>query len=143
MGQYFQYFVASADEAAACAADGPAEHGLPQVELKYVDPVVLLGHLTAAATGEEFSVEGSLEAFADEEPSPEERLLVRVPDDQVAALAQISDEQVTPLAVEWATSEFWCVEEDPDELARTVQELRSLARSATQAEWGMYAWALI
>jgi hypothetical protein len=144
MGQYFHYFAASADEAAAHVVDGPAGSGLPQVELKHVDPVVLLGHLVAAAAGEEFSLEDSLQAFLGSEPAPAGHLLVRVPDRQVAVLAAVADDQLMPLAVHWSKSEFWSgSDEDPDQLADAVHELRSVACSAAQPGCGMYAWALV
>ncbi len=143
MSQYFHYFAATADEAAAAVEDGPSSSGLVQTELKSVDPVVLLGQLVADVTGVEFSVDDRLAQYPDEEPTPAGHLLVQVVGGDVAVLAGISDESVAPLAAQWAQSEYWFGEEDPDALTEAVQDLRSVARAAVATGRALYAWALV
>lgn len=136
MGQHFRYFAASAEEAADVSVEGPAGSSLSQVELKSVDPVILLGGLVS-----ELSVEERLLMYADAEPSAAGRLLVRLADDDVAFLAGIADEEVQPLAVRWAESEYWLGGENATTAAETIGALRVLARTADESGRSVYAWA--
>ncbi|WP_052851454.1 hypothetical protein [Streptomyces avicenniae] len=140
MGQYFRYFAATPDEAAACVVNGTESTGVPQTEVKWVDPVVLLGELCALARGQDFTAEEGVARYADDEP-PEEGTapLLRLHREDVTVLSSLSDEALLPLAARWAASDNWVMPEDPNELADVIGELRTIAHAATREGHGMYA----
>ncbi|WP_103529253.1 hypothetical protein [Streptomyces sp. SM12] len=144
MGQYFEYFAATAEEAAACVPDGPTAAGHTVCEVKGIDPVVVLGELFAHARGEDgYDLGRSLERWPVERRPPEgDAELVRVHDGNVAALASVPDERLPGITVRWAAGEYWVAPERPEELAPSVAQLRDIAVAANRPGHGMYAWWL-
>jgi hypothetical protein len=57
MGMLTDYFAATPEEAMAHAERGPLVPALPYVELKWVEPSILLGLLWAHIAGAEYSLD--------------------------------------------------------------------------------------
>ncbi len=146
MGVLFDYFLAESDQVATSVLDsGPGEAGLAFVDGKGIDPVVMMGNAEALLTGRTYD-----EVTADHGDMPPvaladegERVVLRLPDGLVAALADASQSRVTEAARPWSqTEEFWG-HGDPDALADFLGKLAELARQAQSRRHGMYCWLCV
>ncbi|NJQ06966.1 hypothetical protein [Streptomyces lonarensis] len=147
MGQYYEYFAATAGTARGCAADGPTAAGLDAAELKWVDPVMMVSELCALVHGEHPGSGAAPETWLARFPItrlsvPGDAELTALHEDAAAALASVGDEQLVPLATAWADSEFWVTTEDPEELVEVVRQLRDTAVAASRPGRSLYAWWL-
>ncbi|GAB3838941.1 hypothetical protein ACFPIJ_35535 [Dactylosporangium cerinum] len=157
MGMLTDYFVATADRAAALAEDGPCSApDLPILEMKGVEPWVLGSKLWAiieglpADNGDHDSGNGGdgvpfdldrCDAGADwVATAGDSRVVVRLADGFVAALTALPDERVPGVSSHWARSEEWGGDIEPGELDETVLALRDLARQAVAPDLHLYVW---
>jgi hypothetical protein len=147
MGLLCDYFLASSDEiAAAVVESGPGRvvPPLAVVDGCGVEPTVQLGTLEELLTGR------SYDEIAAREDEPlvavlddGERVVERLPDELVTALAAASDERLAEVAVPWSqTEEFWG-QSSPDALTGLLCELAALARSATDGGQRLYCWVCV
>jgi hypothetical protein len=120
------YFTADDDQAALAALTTKPEN---VIEMKGLDPVVVLGTLEALLTGVPYDEvtadprQGHL--VSDPEESPE-AFIVAVTDRLQEALATADDAHLTEVAQRWALTEE-LIGADPDDLANALRELSALA----------------
>ena len=141
MGTFTEYFAATRDEALACAADGPGNTELPQIDLKWIDPAVMLGQLWAHAEGQPYSQD----YWGDDGPplagDGQGPWVVQIKDACTASLAAIADDRLLPIAEGWRLAEEWIGDWEPDELAEVVGGLRTVAQAAQSTDdTHMYVW---
>lgn len=110
--------------------------------LRGFEPLVQLGTLEELLTGrpyEDIVADDRIIADAD----GGERLVMRVSQSLVRALASASSQDLSEVAVPWSqTEEFWG-QADPAELAEDLHHLAGLATRATAAGHTVYCWVCV
>lgn len=160
MGLLCDYFIADDDKQAEAVIDWPggpaagvpkrgffgrATGGLPTVEGRGVEPVVVLGMLQQLLTGKSFDDQLAdpqsprMVAMRDEG----ERLVIRIGDDLVRALSRVELARLQSLAHPWADIEEFHGQADPLELAFFLEALRDLARRAEDSPGSLYCWLCV
>jgi hypothetical protein len=149
MGVLCDYFAAPTDTVAASVVDldgGPAAHAipLPTIQVKGIDPVVQMGTLEAILTGQSHDdiwTEHVVPILADHDGG--ERLVVRLRDELVTALAQAKPKELKRTSVAWSkTEEFWG-RAGPKDLLRLLASLAELARGALARSATLYCWVCV
>ncbi|MBP2702934.1 hypothetical protein JOL79_03850 [Microbispora sp. RL4-1S] len=150
MGVIYDYFSAATDDEAAAVYDWPAGPICPpsgtepkdSVEVKNIDPHVMMGTLEALLTGNRYE---------DITERPRHAATLRFGDDGgdglftitgefTSALVSADDDRIHAVAHAWSeTEEFWG-HADPAELAELLRDLRDLAVRATQQRHQLYCW---
>jgi hypothetical protein len=132
------YFVATADQAAAVALRGPQDRGVPAVLAKWILPM-RLGTLYAIAVGL-----GEADAEVDEPVDvdrPDGPWLMVIRDEVTATIAAVADEDLASVGNAWAMTEEWQRDRAPaSEVVSIFGELRDLARQADPPTRRMYLW---
>lgn len=118
---------------------------LPVIDGRGIEPVVQMGTLESLLTGRSYddvmasSPGGNVLANRD----GGERLVVRLNDSLVKALAKAPAEQLWAAATPWSeTEEFWG-QGDPEALSAFVEELGDLARRANAGGGHLYCWVSV
>jgi hypothetical protein len=149
MGILTDYFAAPDDTRAATAAalgpDSPdpltSQPAFATVELKGIDPFVVLGTLTSLLTDRPYAEvtadarHGSLVATAGDEGP----WVVSVTDTVVGALAGATPAALDEVAVRWAATEE-LEGSDPVDLADALHRLSALCARADDAGHRLYCW---
>jgi hypothetical protein len=146
MGLICDYFAAPSDESAAEVVDrdgGPA--GLPPVVGGRIDPVVVLGTVTALLTGRTF---GEVLAAGDRrDPVAMQddggQLVLRVDDVVVDALTGADDAALAAAAVPWSQTDELAGVSDPESLTGFLRDLAGLARGARDRGEALYCWVCV
>lgn len=149
MGINTDYFAASSDEMAASVLDGgPAEAsaGFATVELKNVDPTVVMGLLESLLTGQDYDSvldnprQGEVLAAADDGV-----MVVALTDELRDALATSDESRLSVVGAELAATEELDASDAEDVAAVIggVRELAALARSAQARGEGLYCWVCL
>jgi len=155
MGVLYDYFRAADPAAVAALMDrheamSPASLDgwpTPVVELKAVDPTVVLGQLIGFITGAEYS--GDLigerlvwPAGGEQDVEHEGPWVTVLRDPARDALAGLDEARVPELAARWARIEEFGGYRDGDETfaAETIGELSGLARAARDAGERLFCW---
>ncbi|ETK35589.1 hypothetical protein [Microbispora sp. ATCC PTA-5024] len=150
MGIFYDYFRAATDDEAAAVCDWPAGPTCPppgtepkdSVELKGIDPHVMMGTLEALLTVSRYEdiADRSRHAATLQHSDDGHQGLFTITDEFTTALATAGDEQIRAVAHPWSqTEEFWG-NADPAELSEALYELRDLAVQARQHEHHLYCW---
>jgi hypothetical protein len=146
MGVLFDYFLADSDEVAASVLESSAgEAGLPFMDGRGIDPVVMMGTAEALLTDRTYEEVDAARGVVPPVAMADEGTLVvlRLPDTLVAALAGATDLRLAEVAGPWSqTEEFWG-EVDPDVLGGFLGELAELARQAQSGRQHMYCWVCV
>ena len=146
MGIFTDYFVAPSDEvAAAVLASGPADvPGLPVLQMKGMEPIVIMGSLEAILTGRDFDEvcdnprQGLMLVYeADGGTS-----VTALTDELRDALASSDENRLRAAGAELAATEEVAAAdgEDVEAVVDGVLELAALARTARERGEGMYCW---
>ncbi|GAB1822856.1 hypothetical protein [Herbidospora sp. RD11066] len=140
------YFSAATDDEAIAVIGRPS--GVSpndRVELKMIDPHVMMGSLESLLTGvpyEEISARprhARLLRLHDDESEA----VVTISDEFTSALAAATDDELRAVAGPWSeTEEFWG-HADPAELTGILMELRDLAVRTLEGGRRLYCWMLI
>jgi hypothetical protein len=160
MGVLFDYFLADSDENAAAVIDwpgGPANGvpkrglfgkaipGLPAVDGKGIEPTVNLGMLEELLTGKSFDEQlqdpQSRPIVADRDGG--ERLVIRIGEVFVSALAEASPARLEELSNPWSQIEEFYGQADPADLSTFLLRLRDLATQATNSQQQLYCWVCV
>jgi hypothetical protein len=169
VGLINDYFTAPSDEAAAGVVDrdgGPAGvpaavstgwlhgtpasaaapgAGFPTVVGGRIDPVVVLGTVTALLTGRTFSE--VLAAGDRRDPVALEddgaQVVLRVDDVVVDALTGADDTTLTAVAVPWSQTDELAGALDAETLAEFLRDLAGLARGARGRGEALYCWICV
>ena len=146
MGIFTDYFVAPSDEvAAAVLASGPAEvSGLPVLQMKGMEPIVIMGSLEAILTRRDFDEvyenprQGLMLAYEEDGGTS----VTALTDELRDALAACDESRLREAGVELAgTEEVAATDaEDVESVVDGVLELAALARTARERGEGMYCW---
>ena len=125
-----------------CAGTGPAFDG---VELKHVDPSVVLGQLVAFATGTAWDPDLVKDRLiwpeGGEHDTEYQGPWVVVIDDRTRdTLAGVPAQRMTDLVRRWAGIEEWDGLADADNLPETVEQLTALAARARDSGESLYCW---
>ncbi|MCT9930824.1 hypothetical protein N5079_11400 [Planotetraspora sp. A-T 1434] len=150
MGVFCDYFSAAADEDAAAVHAWPAGPTCPPdnvgakdtVELKGIDPVVMMGTLEALLTGLPYDqlVDRPRHGAVLRDNEDGGGGILTITDEFTAALAAATDERIRTVAEPWSqTEEFWG-RGDPAELAELLQDLRDLAVRTIRDGHRLYCW---
>jgi hypothetical protein len=126
---------------------GPAEPVYDTVEVKGIDPVVMISTLEAILTGVSYEeiIAGPRAGQVLDDRDGGERLIVALSDEIQEALASADQETIDRVVPEWLrTEEFgmtagWSV---PD-VARIVGDLAGLARRAKERGDKLYCWVCV
>lgn len=156
MGLICDYFSAPSDESAAEVADrdgGPAGvltadatgPAFPTVAGGRIDPVVVLGSVTALLTGRTFSEVLAAGDRRDPVAMQDDggQLVLRVDDTVVDALAGADDAALTAVVDPWSQTDELAGASDPDSLAEFLRDLAGLARGARAGGEGLYCWVCV
>jgi hypothetical protein len=139
MGLLTEFFIASADQAAKLAEDGPQDASVPAVFGKDVDTVKIatLNRLIIDPAGE-------LRLDIDEPVNvdqPDGPWLFVMRDEVTAAIGGLADDQISAAAQNWAATEEWLRDlGDSANLAPFLGDLRDLARRADPPVLRLYHW---
>ncbi|MCR3748336.1 hypothetical protein [Lentzea californiensis] len=142
MGVLFDYFVAPSDELAAATIDGGPMGLFRTVEIKSLDPVVVMGGLEELLTGRPYG-----DVLKDPRcghglalENDGEVVVLTVTDGLRDGLAEASE--LDEIAVAWARTEelegF-----DPAVLAEMLHELKALAVQAVEDGERLYCWTCV
>ncbi len=151
MGVLCDYFVAADDAAAIAALDllGPGGSpasvhgeaaGLDSIDLKGIEPAVMVGKLVAFVRGIEWEpglAAGRLLWTPDEDNGP---WVTPMPNAARDTLAGIAPEDIPRLAERWATIEEFRGGADAAACGAIIEQISSLARRARDADHRVYAW---
>jgi hypothetical protein len=156
MGLICDYFAAPSDESAAEVVDrdgGPAGlpaavasgAGFPTVVGGRIDPVVVLGTVTALLTGRTF---GEVLAAGDRrDPVAMEddggQVVLRVDDVVVDALTGADDAALLAVAGPWSQTDELAGTLDAESLAEFLRDLAGLARGARGRDEAVYCWVCV
>jgi hypothetical protein len=154
MGVLCDYFVAADDMTAIAALDllGPdhspassrgAATGFEAIDLKGIEPTVILGKLIALVRGIEWQAglaDGSLLWTPDEDYGP---WVVPVPDAARDTLADIGPQDLPQLAERWSTIEEFWGHGNAGACGAVIEQLSSLARRARNADHRVYSWSAL
>lgn len=153
MGLLCDYFAAPSDEEAATTIDwegGPSKPepesaaGYQTLDLSGIDPVVQMATLEEILTGRTFDEimdDPSADVVVDRDEG--ERLVVRLSESLQSSLASSNEESLRSAAADWAeTEEFWG-EGDPNHLAGVLASLAKLASDATASNKRLYCWVCV
>lgn len=145
MGLINDYFVAPSDESAAEVVDHDGGPASPVVPGGRIDPIVVLGTVTALLTGRTF---GEVLAAGDRrDPVAMQddgtELVLRVDDVAVDALTGADDAALTAVAVPWSQTEELAGASDPEQLAGFLRELAGLVRDARESGEALYCWVCV
>ncbi|PZG21215.1 hypothetical protein [Nonomuraea aridisoli] len=152
MGVLYDYFGAATDEEAAAVVDwvgGPAYPPLgaeqkDSVDLKGIDPAVMLGKLEALLVGRSYDeIAESHGVSAVRFVESGEKGVVSVADRLTAVLAEATDEQLVAVAGAWSETEEFHGLTDPAVLHRPLHDLRDLAARIRQRGHRLYCWMSI
>ncbi|MET8063391.1 hypothetical protein ACFYON_16365 [Micromonospora sp. NPDC005686] len=151
MGLLCDYFSAASDDAAAAVIDvlgGPraaSDTGSEVVELKGIEPFVVLGKLEELLTGLDYdSVTENLRwGHAVAVRHDGELLVVSLTDEVQAALATASEAELRGVALPWSQIEEFWGQGEPSDLAEILIELAALARLATARHERLYCWVSV
>jgi hypothetical protein len=148
MGLLTDYFRAADQDAARVLGSregaGPLTPlpGLPPVdgvEAKGIEPVVVLGSLISAITGEDHDEDPSLVWPDEEAAGSADAWVVELPASSRDALASLDDALAPAVAARWATAEE-LAGATGDDLHPFVADLVALARRAAAADEQLYCW---
>lgn len=140
MGVLTEYYRV-ADDASALRAltNGPVAASLPTVELKNIDPVVLLGHLVALARAVDWSP--GLTDTALISPSNSDGPWVNSIGNGIRdTLADIAESDFERLATNWATAEEFGGMASTEGCAAVIADLVWLAREAVSSKQRLFCW---
>lgn len=150
MGVLFDYFRASGEAEVRRHMDendafSPVPATFDGIELKTIDPSVILGQLVAFAIGQEWSTDLVDERLiwpeGGEQDVTHQGPWVSVLDDVTRdTLAGIPAECVPDLAERWATVEEFGGFADPEFLRDVVADLAALAARAREHGESLYCW---
>ena len=145
MGLLCDYFVAADDQQAEAVVDwvgGPQEGQLATLDGGGIEPVVNLGMFEELLTGKSFH-----EQLADPSSRPlvanrngGERLVLRIDDNLIRAIAGESPDRLEALAQPWSQIEEFGGMVRPEDVASFLVGLQALARQAVVAEHHIYCW---
>lgn len=125
-------------------ASSPVPATFDGIELKTIDPTVVLGQLVAFATGREWSLEVVNDRPiwpAGEPDAAHEGPWVSVLDDRARdALADIAADRAAELAVRWAAIEEFGGYADEEFLRETIVGFAGLASRAREHGESLYCW---
>jgi hypothetical protein len=168
MGLICDYFAAPSDESAAEVVDrdgGPAGvaapagwphgaplpataaagSGFPTVAGGSIDPVVVLGTVTALLTGRTFdevlAAGDRRDPVAMQDDGAE--VVLRVDDVVVDALTRADAATLAAVAVPWSRTDELAGISDPQSLAEFLRDLAGLARGARERGEALYCWACV
>jgi hypothetical protein len=159
MGLLITYFSAGSDEAAAATIDWPTgpeggpvkrllkrkEPGHLSIDGHGIEPVVQLGMFEQLLTGKSFDSQlddpASRPMVAIRDGG--ERLVVRIGDDFVDALAAVDRDQLPALADKWAEIEEFHGMADPRALEDRAAALGDLARTSRRHGANVYCWVSV
>lgn len=159
MGVLYDYFVATDDAEAAATVDwvgGPScppepkglrrrrkVEPLPTVDLKGIDPIVMMATLEGLLTGRDVDevLDGNIGRDVAERDGGE-RMVVRLSDELFDALALADARRLREVAGPWSQTEE-LVGSDPGELAEVLDGLADLARQGRAAGRRMYCWVCV
>ena len=119
---------------------GPGTATVDGVEAKGIEPVVVLGSLISAITGEDHDEDPAL-VWPDEESAAasDGPWVVELPASTRDALASLDDERAPGVAERWATAEE-LAGATGDDLHPFVTDLTALARRVVAADEQLYCW---
>jgi hypothetical protein len=149
MGVLYDYFrapgVADVRREMDQSTYSPVPETFDGIELKSLDPSVILGKLIGFATGQEWSPalvgERLIWPEGGEQDMEHEGPWVTVLGDQARdVLAGIPADQIPGLAERWATVEELYGDGDPEFLGEVVAEFTALAERARQHGESLYCW---
>ena len=146
MGILTDYFVAPSDEAAAeVLSSGPSGVAdLPALQMKGLEPVVVMGSLEAILTGRDYDEvsENPRQGFMFSYDDDGERSVTALTNELRDALATSAESRLREAGVELAATEELMALDDEDVKAVVdgVLELAALARIARDRGEGMYCW---
>jgi hypothetical protein len=155
------YFLASSDEQARAVIDwpgGPGKSapkkglfgrphtpGLPMLEGPGVEPVVNLGMFEELLTGRTFDEQlgDPLSRVIVANRDGGERLVIRIGDGFISAIADSDPNRLQELATPWSQIEEFYGQADPADLSRFLLRLRELAAQATSSNQHVYCWICV
>lgn len=153
MGVLYDYFRAADDAAAKRLMDeldgGPVVRGdmvvdVDAVDLKGIDPAVILAQLVAFIRQTEWAVDTVEDQllWSGDEQGP---WLSSIDDAARDTLASISDDQFLSLSQRWSRiEELWLGEDVAgDEMVPVIEEIAGLARRARDAGEHLYCWSCL
>jgi hypothetical protein len=154
MGVLYDYFRAEDDAAAVRLMDGlvggPASvsgdgAAVDAIDLKGIDPTVILGQLVSFMRGVDWTVDlvgSTLLWSGDEQDGPWLMSLDRGTRD---TLASVDDARVPELSARWGGIEelAWSGPLPDDQLAPVIEEIVALARRARDAHEDLYCWSCL
>jgi hypothetical protein len=133
-----EFFVTTADHAAALALPGPYEREVSAVLAQSIDPVKVAS-LYKLATGLDELVDSVHEPV--DVDRPDGPWLVVLRDEVTAAIAGLSDDRLSAVSDSWAATEEWHRDgASAGLLVPIVRELRDLARQAQPPSRRLYLW---
>jgi hypothetical protein len=147
MGVLYDYFRAP-DDAVVCRhmddheAASPLSGDFEGIDLKGIDPSVVLGQLVGFASGRPHPVRDRLVWPAGGEPDPghEGPWVTALPDLTRDVLADIRPDRIPELAERWSRIEEFGGYADVGSLREDIQEIAALAGKARQQGESLYCW---
>ncbi|MEW2331255.1 hypothetical protein AB0880_26025 [Micromonospora chersina] len=154
MGVLYDYFRAADDAAAvrlmedldggpvAVSGDGAA---VDAIDLKGIDPAVILGQLVSLVRGVDWEVNTIVSGLlwsGDEQEGP---WLMSIDSATRDTLASIDDAQVRELSARWGRIEelAWGGPPADDEMLPVIEQIAALARRARDAGENLYCWCCL
>lgn len=117
----------------------PGATAVDGVEAKGIEPVVVLGSLISAITGEDHDEDPTLVWPDEEAAGSADAWVVELPSSSRDALASLDDALAPAVAARWATAEE-LAGATGDDLHPFVADLVALARRAAAADEQLYCW---
>jgi hypothetical protein len=139
-----EYFLASSDEVAGEAIDGPGPiaAGLPAIDGRGIEPVVFMGVLEEVLTGVSYDEIATTDpVVADRDGG--ERLIVGLTETLTDALAAVEADALMTVAGSWSQAEEFGGVAEPSTLAEFLGELVTLARRAVAEGGRLFAWVVV
>ncbi|GIM96140.1 hypothetical protein [Paractinoplanes toevensis] len=125
--------------------ESPVPSAFDGIELKSIDPTVLLGRLVGLATDREWSPDLAHDqliwpAGAEQDMAYEGPWVTVLPDSARDVLAGIPADRIPGLADSWATAEEFGPFSDPEFLREVIAEFTTLAAQARTHGESLYCW---